>query len=231
MITWRDISDWADKRDKALAERKKAALKPVVPTLTYAGFHNGLSSLFGDICRITDKHTSDLAVCVHNFFEDTKDFVDRVSQNATNFLAGVIQEHAKIVCRYVQQVSLDMTDRFVQLMGQQVYHFDVLQGTQIGLYSNLTEQNQGLALKLQQIHHVLLQQQRTNNAPSLEWLADNAEELIRLGQALYIVRENSAPPDQARLNLIKTIRALTEFSITDIDEQIYTPVARGWGIL
>ncbi len=98
---------------------------------------------------------------------------------------------------------------------------EVLFNTMIGLFENLTEQIQAMRRPLDK--------QRFSPAPTLEWLMDNADEVIRLGAALNNLRENNVPPHDAKLCVVKSVRSLNDYSVARIWEALESRTA-AWGV-
>lgn len=225
MTIWKMIAAFCEEREKAAKERKETKQRKGTP-LTYAMFHTALSSLYADMVRMsgTDKvhvvqrmvdivgsNVGDLSNVLSDMHQGTKEFIERGRMMTDNLLANV----GKALSRQIEVAEFNILDHLRYVEAKAEHNANIQFGTTIGLFENLTEQIQAL--------------RRGNDKPSLSWLANNADELIVLGSALFNLRENNIPPEQARSSLVRSLRALTDYTIEDIDEA-FTPVAREWGV-
>lgn len=115
---------------------------------------------------------------------------------------------------------LEILKRVEQLELREEHNSNVNFNTMIALHGNLTEQIQALR---KPHRHV------PANVPPLDWLAEHADEIIQLGNALANMKENNLPQCGARTQVIKSIRAFAEYSIKEIDDA-FKPVAVQWGL-
>lgn len=219
---WKTLATFCEERVKAAERRRENKGKP----LTYAMFHTALSSLYADVVRIsgTDKlhivqrvvdivgsNVNDLSKVLSDMHQSSKDFFESGRMLTDNLIFNV----GKAIALQLEAIEYNILDRLRCMDSRAEHNANVQFGTTIALFENLTEQIQSL--------------RKSSDKPSLPWLANNADELIILGAALFNLRENNVPPEQARSNLVKSLRALTDYSIEDIDEA-FTPVAREWGV-
>jgi hypothetical protein len=222
---WKTIATFCEERAKAAEIRREDKRRNGTP-LTYAMLHTALSSLYADVLRMsgTDKvhivqrvvdivgsNVNDLSRVLSDMHQSTKEFFERGRMMSDNLLTNV----GKALSLQLEAIEYNILERLRYNDARAECSANVQFSTTIALFENLTEQIQAL--------------RKDNTRPSLDWLANNADELIVLGAALFNLRENNVPPDQARVNLVKSLRALTDYSIEAIDEA-FTPVAREWGV-
>ena len=269
MSFWKNVAAWATKMEQQTAERK-ARKSGLNNQLTYAGFHNTITALSGEIAKhfetaggLLVQHistcTNDLAIATKSLFTKEMDEFRNWMDHGFKSLDNTIYESVRCVVQTANDASEERhkeaderslrhhnivinnilglfqhqktaddnnSQRYVALVERlndmEIRNFerhDITFKTVIALFENLTEQVQSKK------RPIIV----TNAGPTLAWMMDNAEELIRFGTAMNNLRENNAPPNITVLEAVKSIRAMADFGMLDIKNAI-DEKARQWGI-
>lgn len=241
MSLWTKLGKWADNMEKqrtaSIAQKNAASSSK----LTKAYFANTLSALDGSITTlfklsgeitvqrlgemvaryvddlggvIVEKLSEQEARLQHWLDHTFKLYDNSLHQLFTAFNTAAEQRHAeqeswafglseKLKASDANNSAryLAMQERISQLSADNMNQHNVAFGTMVGLFENLTEQIQRANT-------------RKSNAPTLEWVMENADELIRLGTSLRNLQENNVPPATATGEVVRSIRQLLGYDIT-----------------
>lgn len=216
--------------------------------VTFAQFANTMGAMDGSICsviklagdisvarfsEITAQTLADFSGIIESAVTECGENVMRYVNQRVNMLTSVVRDCFKEfterqeetngaifgLYEYNKAMEANNSSRYLELQEENIrLRFDALQqhnimfNTTIALFENLTEQIQ--SLKKRQVERPA--------EPTLPWLMDKSEELIRYGTALKNLQENNIPLNTARIEVVKSLRALLDHnvSISDIGDLI-----------
>lgn len=187
--------------------------------------------------ELLDKHTSDQTVALQAVIDDKLSKAQGVFVSVGKMIAHevkqlfhdreeqIAQQHQEFMlgfaalARQNEVYEQNATGRHVALLeglrqvaaADQRNH-DINFGTMIGLYENLTMQIQGLMNALMGAR----EKARYASHPSLDWIADNADLLIKFGDDLANLRDNNVPREIAMTQAIRSLRAMVMYGISDV---------------
>lgn len=185
--------------------------------------------------EISTRHTNDVAIVIRDIIEDklqkhTFD-VDRLYATAVKFcqdlerrIAGVegmffesdrknknrqnvLMQSFEELARQAALHDQNNTDRTLSVLNK----LDLMQGVQLSTFDNVSQQIQTI--------HVPRTKQRFDSAPTLEWLFDNIDNFMDLGNTLYLARRNDIPRSKAKMEIIRQIRNLNLYSVLDVRDE------------
>ena len=195
------------------------------------------------IIQHSNRSISDVAVVIKELVDDrVKTFVDRGNSLLAACMGRVfvsveglrtsVDDHHKVVktwfatiAEHAEVVDKRNSERYLKLHENQAraemlscHHHDVNVKTQAAMWESLTAQIRCLA-----VPH---EKERFASAPTLEWVIDNMDELIELGEVMAKIRDNEAPRENTIYSAVKAIRALELFPATDVRDEVESLIYR-----
>lgn len=141
----------------------------------------------------------------------TIETLSRKSEKRQNVIMQSFEELARQAAIH-DQSNTDRSLALHEALRNLNTRIDLVQGMQVRFFENLTEQLTGL--------RVPQDKQRFDSAPTLEWLFDNIDAIANLGSTIELVRGNHIPSNAARMELIRSIRAVNLYSVTNVRDEV-----------
>lgn len=252
MSFYETLAAWAAGMERRRVEAKARKKTGPTKKLTYANFANTMSSFEGSMSTLFElsgnitlqrlgemvaHYVDDMGTAISDVFDQKLETMQRWIENGfklyENSMQGfftayntaaeqryeAIRASTRGLYLHMEASEKNQSERYLAIhehMRQISVDNNNMNAvnfkTMIALFENLTEQIQ----KLQKRQVV------RPPGPTLPWLMEKAEDLIWLGTALKALQENTAPASVARLEVVKSIRSLSDqcFSINDVAEAL-----------
>jgi len=253
MSIWKKLSKWADAMEKEAEkgrERKKRrkADRRIQRVVTYVDLLNNLHALSGEISKLLESAGAltiqHISFCFKDFgrvlsekFDHIESWTEQRFGLHEAYMESIIKGHfdahdgaAEIrhnelrngmnaILTYMQAAELNNSDRYLQQLERvrlaQVAadtNHDVMFGTMLALNE-----------------HLLGILQAKTNEPTLPWLLDNVDSLMALSDALKTLRDNTVPPEMARVKGVTALRSIVDVSSEQASEAV-EKLARHWDV-
>lgn len=232
MSFYKKLADWASGMEQRKIERKAIRFKQPVSMLE---FHNTISSLFGDFCQVTehnctlliartndmltnivkvlDTRFSDWGCVIRDMLVDIKgQIVDQLFITADDIDHKAGKRH-NVVVNYIfglfehqKTMDLNESNRYLELMERiriqdlrLEEYMNICLNTQVGLFEKITEVFG-----------------YSNSGPTLDWVIDNADELMRFSMAMKNIRENNVPSNIGVNEAAKCLRTMLNVDTAEV---------------
>jgi hypothetical protein len=160
--------------------------------------------------RYTDRGIGLVSSICGRVFEAIE-LLSRKSEKRQNVVMQSFEEIARQAAIH-DQSNTDRSLAIHESLRQLATKLDLSQGMQVKFFENLTEQLAELKTPREK--------QRFDSAPTLQWLFDNIEAIANFGKTFELVRDNHIPKSAAKMELIRSIRAINLYSISNIHDEV-----------